>query len=110
MKSTRVKFIPAETILERAVMREGFSVPRPEDLLTLKYRAYTSRLGSSKGRKDLVDIVSLLGIQSLDWTRVPIDALTVAMRQTEIPELSLNRHVYARMKAGWKTTVAATAV
>ncbi len=102
--------IPAETILKRTVLREGFSVPRPEDLLTLKYAAYTSRSGSSKGRKDLIDIVSLLGIPSLDWTRVPRDALTAAVRQTEIPELSLNRHAYARTKAGWKRSIATTPV
>ena len=42
--------IPAQTILEHAILHEGFRVPRPEDLLALKLTAYASRAGSSKGR------------------------------------------------------------
>lgn len=94
--------IPAQTILEHAVLNEGFRVPRPEDLLALKLTAYLARAGSSKGRKDLVDIVSLLRLNTLDWGRVPGGVLDVALEQTEIPELSLNRHDYARLKKQWK--------
>lgn len=94
--------IPAQTILEHAVAHEGFFIPRPEDLLTLKQVAYQSRAGSSKGRKDLIDIVSLLSMKTLDWSRVPQGVLVVALREVEIPELSLNRHQFARLKEQWK--------
>ncbi|MDP1722603.1 MAG: hypothetical protein Q8L37_05325 [Candidatus Gottesmanbacteria bacterium] len=98
--------IPAQTILDHAVKHEGFMVPRPEDLLSLKLTAYTSRAGSSKGRKDLVDMVSLLRIKTMDWNRIPAGVLAVALRQTEIPELSFNRHEYARLKSEWKKKIA----
>lgn len=52
--------IPAEDLLSMAVTREGFRVVPPEVLLITKQVAYQSRVGSSKGRKDLVDIISLL--------------------------------------------------
>lgn len=94
--------IPAQTILDQAIHHEGFSLPRPEDLLALKLVAYRSRAGSSKGRKDLVDMVSLLRIKTLNWSLVPPDVLTVVLEQTEIPELSLNRHVFARLKIQWR--------
>lgn len=94
--------IPAETILATAHSHKGFRIPPPEDLLTLKCAAYAARAGSSKGRKDLVDIVSLLCLPTLDWNRVPHDALGIAMKQTELPELSINRHAYARWKKTWR--------
>ena len=95
--------IAAETILENAVSIEGFRLPRPEDLLSLKFTAYKSRAGSSKGRKDLIDIVSLLQLKTLDWNCVPKDAVDIASKYTEVPELSLNRHDYARLKKQWKS-------
>ncbi len=97
--------IPAETILEHAVSIEGFKLPRPEDLLSLKLAAYHARAGSSKGRKDLVDIVSLLQLKTLNWNHAPRDAVDLALQQTEIPELSLNRHVYAKIKIHWKANI-----
>lgn len=97
--------IPAETILEHAISIEGFNLPRPEDLVSLKYTAYTSRAGSSKGRKDLIDIISLLRLKTLDWNLVPKGAVDVALKQTEIPELSLNSHVYSHLKTQWKLRI-----
>lgn len=95
--------IPAEEILQRVVNLEGFMVPTPEILLKLKMVAYEGRKGSDKGRKDLVDMVSLLCLPNLKWVDIPKEVINLASFQTEIPELFLNSHIYSRYKKFWKT-------
>lgn len=97
--------IPAEEILQRAVNLEGFMVPTPEILLKLKMVAYEGRKGSDKGRKDLVDMVSLLCLPNLKWADIPKEVINLASFQTEIPELALNSHLYSKRKKLWKTYV-----
>ncbi len=94
--------IPGEEILHTAVNLEGFKVPPPEILLELKLVAYQGRKGSDKGRKDLVDMVSLLCLE-LNWSNVSKEVLKLALNQTEIPELALNSHQYSKYKKLWKT-------
>ncbi len=89
-------------VLASAVNTEGFFVPRPEVLLALKYTAYQARAGSSKGRKDLIDIISLLTLPQLVWTKVPVQTVELAATQTSVPELSLNAHQYSRLKKTWQ--------
>lgn len=57
--------VPCEEILENARMVQGISVCEPEILLVLKQGAFVEREGSTKGRKDLIDIVSLLAKSGL---------------------------------------------
>ena len=94
--------IPAEDVLTRAQHIEGFSVPAIEDLLVLKYTAYSGRVGTAKGRKDLVDIVSLLQLPQLDQLKVPQKVFDLAFFQTDLPELNMNVHQFSRLKKQWK--------
>jgi len=48
---------------------EGFFVPIPEILLILKIFAYSQRKGTNKGGKDMVDIMSLINQDKIDWKR-----------------------------------------
>jgi len=52
--------LPVETIIKESRMVNGFNVPVPEVLLILKQGAEIERRGSIKGRKDLIDIATLL--------------------------------------------------
>ena len=101
---------PTEKILNTAVSLEGFRVPPPEILLTLKQTAYQSRASSSKGQKDLVDIVSLLSLSQLDWTKVPPEVVSTAARQIDMPELNFNRHQFSRLKKSWSGNLQATLI
>ncbi|MBI4114848.1 MAG: hypothetical protein HY445_03335 [Candidatus Niyogibacteria bacterium] len=57
--------LPAEIVFKNAVSREGFLVPSKEILLILKLCAYAQRKGSLKGKKDKIDIISLLYYDSI---------------------------------------------
>lgn len=100
--------VPSETILDRAIVREGFRIPRAEMLIELKLVAYQARAGSVKGRKDIIDIVSLLSLDECDWDAVRamkrdrvLTLVHLIASQTDLPELALNRHTYARLKKQW---------
>lgn len=104
--------LPLEIVQKHTVSLSGFQVPTPPVLLVLKQVAYEARKGSSKGKKDLLDIVSLLSLPQFDWgqylslvSQSPRNTKqqlrTVISSQTEVPELVLNRHAYARMKKQW---------
>lgn len=105
--------IPVEQILDKAIIKEGFKVPPPEMLLVTKQVAHQVRQASSKGRKDLVDIVSLLLLGEFDfnsyirWAKLKnIDLakelLDLITEQKEIPELNLNRRQLAKLKKKWR--------
>lgn len=104
--------IPAEDLLPMAVPREGFRVAPPEALLITKQIAYQSRAGSSKGRKDLVDIISLLLLDDFNWQSYhnitkkydPTLSHTLSLllaSHTSMPEIDLNPHVFAKLKRRW---------
>src|SRR3989338_9123965 len=61
--------IPIEAIEKHTVEREGFTLPCPEILLLLKQKAYADRVGTPKGEKDRIDIVSILSrVTPLDFS------------------------------------------
>lgn len=104
--------IAVEQILEKATIKEGFQVPPPEMLLVTKQMAYQIRQASSKGRKDLIDIVSLLQLPEFDfnsyrrWAKLENIGLVQSLKnllagQIEIPELELSRHQLAWLKKKW---------
>ena len=93
--------LPAQDIIKSAAQLEGFHVPPPETLLTLKLTAYQNRVGSSKGRKDLLDIISLLLLPQLDWSQVSRSIMDLLKFQTSVPELNLNPHQFSRLKKKW---------
>ncbi len=101
--------IPAEDIQSQKMTVEGFSVPPPETLVILKQVAYAARMGSSKGHKDFLDIISLISLPQFRWdyyqtqTQQPLvtQLTTVLSHTTHIPELSLNSHQFAKLKKEW---------
>ncbi|MEK6954627.1 MAG: hypothetical protein AABX01_06455 [Candidatus Micrarchaeota archaeon] len=51
---------PLEHLKEYSTVVQGFRVPLPEVLIILKQGAEVERRGSAKGKKDLIDILTLL--------------------------------------------------
>lgn len=109
--------LPLEIVQKHIVSLSGFRIPSPPVLLMLKQVAYAARKGSSKGKKDLLDIIALLLLPQFDWgqyvtllsqaapdTKQQLQAVIAS--QTEVPELALNRHAYARMKKKWLAMLA----
>lgn len=103
---------PVDLMSTFSHVHDGFTVPPAEILLITKQNAYLARRGSAKGRKDLVDIVSLSLLPELDFTkyktmlektgkeqqRLLMQLRNLISSQIDLPELSLNRHQYAKIK------------
>ncbi|OGM15054.1 hypothetical protein A3D84_02195 [Candidatus Woesebacteria bacterium RIFCSPHIGHO2_02_FULL_42_20] len=102
--------IPAEKIEEYTVLVEGFRLPAVELLAILKQKAFVERVRSTKGRKDLVDLVSLFRLPGFKWSKykamVEKYQLTEQAQKVsglidetkEINELDLNVHKFLRIK------------
>ena len=58
---------PVEEIKNYTQKIEGFLLPNPEILLILKIFALKEREDSIKGRKDLIDVFSLLKEDKINW-------------------------------------------
>lgn len=103
--------LPVEALFEHRISLEGFDVVRKEVLAVLKQFALKQRADSVKGRKDLIDLVSLFRIEDFDWElykKVCFDyrleeyqkfSLEKIKKTLEIKELDLNVHRLARIKA-----------
>lgn len=59
--------LPIEEILNHLVTIENISTPKPEILLILKQGAELARKDSTKGKKDQIDILTLIACTELDW-------------------------------------------
>lgn len=102
--------IPAEVVQEAAVSQGGFQVPPPELLLILKLCAWHQRRGSVKGRKDEVDILSLVFLPEFNFeeyarqvSRFQLEEyheeiLALLKSTRRVPELNLNDQQIARLK------------
>ncbi len=102
--------LPAEEIRKYYESREGFFVPLPEILFILKAYAASRRKGSSKGRKDVIDIFSLILRGKIDWGKYKgfikkynLEELNKELKNLisssgEIPELDLSAHRISRIK------------
>ncbi|PIS34689.1 MAG: hypothetical protein COT37_01365 [Parcubacteria group bacterium CG08_land_8_20_14_0_20_43_9] len=103
--------IPVEDIISDYSRNiEGFSAPTPEVLLILKLYAFSSRQSSNKGKKDLIDIFSLLSIDMIDWKRyrdiikkynfqeLNQGLIKMVSSQRAVPELNLSNHKIARLR------------
>lgn len=104
--------IPVEEIQKKTRTFDGFLVPEPEVLLILKQTALKNRAGSAKGEKDALDIFSILkaGIDFKNYQALlrQFQLLAYAdllkellQKTTAVPELNLNAHQWARLKAKW---------
>lgn len=99
-----------EEIQKYCQSREGFRVPIPEILLILKIYTYQKRKGTNKGRKDLIDIFSLLKEGEINWSKykeliekynlknLNEEFKNLVSGQGAIPELNLLNHQVAKLK------------
>lgn len=102
--------IPAEDLKQYATRIEGFCVPSAEILAILKMKALAQRSATPKGRKDLIDILSLFKLVEFDFSKLQsvfakynLDELANAAEKIifltgEVGELGLNTHKMARLK------------
>ncbi|OGM24126.1 hypothetical protein A3D00_04895 [Candidatus Woesebacteria bacterium RIFCSPHIGHO2_02_FULL_38_9] len=105
--------IPAEEIGKWTQSIEAIVLPKSELLILLKQHAFKNRKGTPKGRKDFLDIISLLTNADFNWdfykkmiheysTIELLKELEEELRITfEVPELDLNRHNFSRLKKSW---------
>jgi hypothetical protein len=98
--------VDQQTITFHTHSKDGFIVPKPEILLMLKLVAYQSRKGSSKGQKDLLDIISILMLPEFDFarfysyadTRLLFEIKQIFLQFSQIPQLGLNTHHFSKLK------------
>ena len=102
--------LPAEELVNFKTSVEGFNSVEKEILAILKQKALMERKNSVKGRKDLIDLVSLFMLDGFDWDRYINtikrydlkESLELARESlgetTKIDELGLNVHKFARFK------------
>lgn len=89
---------------------EGFSAPIPEILLLMKVFTFGERKGTVKGKKDLIDIFSLLKEEKINWQKykeliekhklekINQELKRLISSQTAIPELNLLNHQISKLK------------
>jgi len=102
--------LPVEEIKNYTQSLEGFIVPIPEVLLILKTITLTERKGTTKGKKDLVDIFSLLKGERINWRKYKelIEKYNLKEKEKElknlvslqvaVPELNLLDHQISKLK------------
>lgn len=102
--------LPLDYVLETATSIEGFNVPAKEILLCLKIFTYGQRKGGLKGKKDKIDVVSLLYFNNVNFkkfadilTKFGLENLFTELKEilnsgVEMRELNLNKKQYADLK------------
>ncbi|OGZ34905.1 MAG: hypothetical protein A3A94_00970 [Candidatus Portnoybacteria bacterium RIFCSPLOWO2_01_FULL_43_11] len=102
--------LPTEEVLKYLSQREGFKVPKIEALLILKQQVFGERKNSVKGKKDKLDILSLIKIREINWEYYQKilkkyrleklkNNLTELLKETKsAPEIGLNAWQMAKLK------------
>jgi hypothetical protein len=102
--------LPVEEIKNYAQSVEGFIAPIPEILLILKAVTLIERKGTTKGKKDLIDIFSLFSKGIINWQKYKEliekynlkeaneELKNLISSQKAIPELDLLNHRIAKLK------------
>lgn len=102
--------IPVEELILHTHSLEGFGVLKLEYLLALKIYTLSQRGRSAKGKKDLLDVISLLEMGNANVKQVQalltqhgLSSSWKTFQQflseyTHIPELGLSAHAYAKLK------------
>lgn len=102
--------LPAEDLKKFSLSLEGFKTVEKEALAIMKQKALMERRNTVKGRKDLVDLVSLFQLKEFDWQKYKKtvaeygleDSLNLVKKTIQktraIEELNLNVHQIARLK------------
>lgn len=101
---------PIEEIKNYCQSIEGFLAPLPEVLLIMKTFTFGERKGAVKGKKDLIDIFSLLKEEKINWQKykeliekynlkeVNEELKNLISSQSPIPELNLLNHQISKLK------------
>lgn len=102
--------IPGEILFKQFIIRSGFKLLEINYLFVLKIYTLAERGRSPKGRKDFLDLLSLYLSNEIDFVKIKkISSLYLIKNQTQIfqdflnestdiPELNLNAHYYAKIK------------
>lgn len=102
--------VPVEDLAQHTVGLAGFRVVDINYLAVLKLWTFARRGNSPKGRKDFIDIVSLLSAESCDYGQMKqvlqnyhlqeslTHFLQVLAETFELDELDLNKHIFAKRK------------
>lgn len=102
--------IAAEELKKYAVSVGGFKTVTAEVLAILKQKALSERVGTPKGRKDLIDLVSLLTLADFDFNEfrsisksfglenLALLIESILEKTFELPEVGLNPHKMAKVK------------
>ena len=102
--------LPVEEIKKYTQSIEGFNVPIPEVLLILKTYTFFQRKNTTKGRKDLIDIFSLLSKEIINWQeykelikKYNLEEINKKLKELisstkNLPELNLLNHQLSRLK------------
>lgn len=102
--------IDAQEIQKKSIAREGFVVPELEILFLLKLYAWRERRGSAKGRKDELDIFSLIFLPEFNATKYLVQVKNLGMNKlhgdlvalikntSRIEELGINEQKMAKLK------------
>lgn len=102
--------VPVEEIVKLTRKIEGFKVPWVEILALLKAKALSERKNSTKGRKDLIDLVSLFALENFRFSEFRgladkyrlnelVELVGSEIKTTsQIEELGLNVHQMAAFK------------
>jgi len=92
--------LPLDFVMAHTVLLKGFQLPKKEILLALKLLVYTKRKASLKGKKDMIDIISLLyhGRASIS----ELQSILIAHRQDELLDVlgSLLKEIYEVKEVG----------
>ncbi|MEA3355069.1 MAG: hypothetical protein U9Q63_01120 [Patescibacteria group bacterium] len=96
----------ASEIIKHSQMLKGFKVPKIEVLMALKLTAWVNRRGSSKGRKDFLDLISLMRMTDDTVNQYMSNGdLKILIKEikltTKVLELGLNNHKFAKSKKKW---------
>ncbi|MFH1896134.1 MAG: nucleotidyl transferase AbiEii/AbiGii toxin family protein [bacterium] len=102
--------IPVEDLMQETQEWEGFCVLKPEYLLALKIITLSERGRSPKGRKDFIDVMALIHSGKASYKKATallrqyqLEDKATAFKEmlgenTDLPELSLNKHAYSKLK------------
>lgn len=102
--------IPVEEVEKFVIKRESFNLPRVEILCILKQTAHKERIVSIKGKKDKIDIISLLKVSDFDFKFyidclkkyecefLQEDLIDLLKNVRHVPELDLNEHQFAKFR------------
>lgn len=107
--------LPVEELMQHTKLVDGFTVLDPSYLMVLKIVAYADRKGTSKGRKDFLDLVSLVKSGAPKFSEVAYIAqinefdrqfnqfLNDFMMTSEVKELGLNPYGFSKLKRALKS-------